>query len=477
MRLLDVVPAALPARTAARHAGGGSPRWRRNQPPPPGGREPGLVLERGGARWRWPTGPARCSTRHAHGRARSRCTGQRSFADARGSAAAPLRTRSSNPVGAPAGHAGAAISTARTSSSCAPARNRPARCSTCPSAPTSRYRFAREAEASVAEQQRIEDFERRPVRNLPPAIPLDRTPRALRPTSQQATPTCSPASPWTSSCSRSSSWGGDAVPPHAEVALIGAAAITLYQWCSPGSRPAPAGPPGRAPEPRMGHAGQCSACCSACAARRPLREEPPARGAAEPFARRLEGRLLLLAGVFVMSAFLDNIAAAMIGGTMAKVLFRRKVHRPPRRHRRGEQCRRRQQRGRRHDHDDDLDRWRQLTGRARGLCRRPARAAHLRHAGRQAAGRLDQPISATTRPACTSSTPARDRDHHPRHGDRGQRLVQRHQPAVLDHFPVIGCAVVLALLATAPLRAPQWSLLPGAFRAASSCSRSSGAHR
>jgi Na+/H+ antiporter NhaD/arsenite permease-like protein len=39
-----------------------------------------------------------------------------------------------------------------------------------------------------------------------------------------------------------------------------------------------------------------------------------------------KGGFALLAGVFVMSGFLDNIAAAMIGGTMAKVLFRRKVH-------------------------------------------------------------------------------------------------------------------------------------------------------
>jgi len=35
---------------------------------------------------------------------------------------------------------------------------------------------------------------------------------------------------------------------------------------------------------------------------------------------------------------------------------------------------------------------------------------------------------------------------------------------VLDHFPVIGSAVVLAILLTAPLRAPQWSLLPGALK-------------
>ena len=39
-----------------------------------------------------------------------------------------------------------------------------------------------------------------------------------------------------------------------------------------------------------------------------------------------KGGFVLLAGVFVMSAFLDNIAAAMIGGTMAAVLYKRRVH-------------------------------------------------------------------------------------------------------------------------------------------------------
>ncbi len=37
-------------------------------------------------------------------------------------------------------------------------------------------------------------------------------------------------------------------------------------------------------------------------------------------------------------------------------------------------------------------------------------------------------------------------------------------PQVLDHFPVIGVAVWIALLATAPLRQPDWKLLPGAFK-------------
>lgn len=39
-----------------------------------------------------------------------------------------------------------------------------------------------------------------------------------------------------------------------------------------------------------------------------------------------KGGFALLAIVFVMSAFLDNIAAALIGGTMAKHVFRSKVH-------------------------------------------------------------------------------------------------------------------------------------------------------
>jgi Na+/H+ antiporter NhaD/arsenite permease-like protein len=34
----------------------------------------------------------------------------------------------------------------------------------------------------------------------------------------------------------------------------------------------------------------------------------------------------------------------------------------------------------------------------------------------------------------------------------------------LDHVPIIGLAVWVALLATAPVRKPDWSLLPGAFR-------------
>jgi len=39
-----------------------------------------------------------------------------------------------------------------------------------------------------------------------------------------------------------------------------------------------------------------------------------------------KGGLLLLFITFLLSAFLDNIAAALIGGTMARALFRGRVH-------------------------------------------------------------------------------------------------------------------------------------------------------
>jgi hypothetical protein len=39
-----------------------------------------------------------------------------------------------------------------------------------------------------------------------------------------------------------------------------------------------------------------------------------------------QGGLVLLVMIFVLSSFLDNIAAALIGGTVALIVFRRKVH-------------------------------------------------------------------------------------------------------------------------------------------------------
>ena len=73
-----------------------------------------------------------------------------------------------------------------------------------------------------------------------------------------------------------------------------------------------------------------------------------------------KGGFALLVIVFVLSSFLDNIAAALIGGTMARHVFRGKsAYRLSRRHRRGVECRRLRQRGRRHHDHHDVDRRRQ----------------------------------------------------------------------------------------------------------------------
>ena len=72
------------------------------------------------------------------------------------------------------------------------------------------------------------------------------------------------------------------------------------------------------------------------------------------------GGLALLAIVFVLSSFLDNIAAALIGGTMAPSRIQgQSPHRLSRRHRRCLQRRRLGKCCRRHHHDDDVDRWHQ----------------------------------------------------------------------------------------------------------------------
>src|SRR6185312_5739421 len=57
-----------------------------------------------------------------------------------------------------------------------------------------------------------------------------------------------------------------------------------------------------------------------------LRGQPHPAMAAETTAQRLEGGLGLLFMIFVLSSFLDNIAAALIGGTIAGAVFRGKLH-------------------------------------------------------------------------------------------------------------------------------------------------------
>ncbi len=68
-----------------------------------------------------------------------------------------------------------------------------------------------------------------------------------------------------------------------------------------------------------------------------------------------KGGFVLLAIVFVLSAFLDNIAAAMIGGGAGAHALRQGAHRVPGGDRRGVERRRFRERGRRHHDHDDVD--------------------------------------------------------------------------------------------------------------------------
>jgi Na+/H+ antiporter NhaD/arsenite permease-like protein len=178
-----------------------------------------------------------------------------------------------------------------------------------------------------------------------------------------------------------------------------------------------------------------------------------------------QGGFVLLILVFVISSFLDNIAAALIGGAVAHVVFREKVHvgylagivaasnaggsgsvvgdttttmmwiagvRP-------------------------VDVFGAYVGAGTALAIFAVFAARQQHAF--------SPIE--------KDAPAGVRVDWARLGvvvfillvaiaaNVGANLLA---PALLDHVPVIGIAVCLAVLASAPLRRPEWSLLPGAMR-------------
>ena len=178
-----------------------------------------------------------------------------------------------------------------------------------------------------------------------------------------------------------------------------------------------------------------------------------------------KGGFLLLVMVFVLSSFLDNIAAALIGGTMAGVVFRRKVH--------------------------------------IGYLAAIVAASNAGGAGSVVGDTtttmmwidgvspiavLDAYIAASVAlvicgipaamqqhrysPISQDATPGISVDW-ARVGIVAFILVAAIGanvvcnlvfPAVLDHFPVIGAAVWVAILVAAPIRKPEWGLLPEAFK-------------
>ena len=178
-----------------------------------------------------------------------------------------------------------------------------------------------------------------------------------------------------------------------------------------------------------------------------------------------KGGFVLLVGVFVMSGFLDNIAAAMIGGTMAKVLFQRRVHigylaaivAASNAGGAGSVV------------GDTTTTMMWIAG-ANPLWVVEAYvggAVSLMFFGVVASLKQHayQPIQKDDAPGV--------------HVDAGRLAVvgiilvaaiganvwfNLNNPSVLEHFPVIGVAVMLAIVVCAPVRRPEWGLLPGAFK-------------
>ena len=113
------------------------------------------------------------------------------------------------------------------------------------------------------------------------------------------------------------------------VALVGLASITLYKLAVLAVH---RGRRRRAASSRTSRtSGCCSRTCSACCWASRCCRKHSRRAACPAWLPRFlpddwKGGFVLLVMIFVLSSFLDNIAAALIGGTIAGVVFRGKVH-------------------------------------------------------------------------------------------------------------------------------------------------------
>ena len=171
-----------------------------------------------------------------------------------------------------------------------------------------------------------------------------------------------------------------------------------------------------------------------------------------------KGGFVLLAMVFVLSSFLDNIAAALIGGAMAHTVFRGKVHigylaaivAASNAGGSGSVV------------GDTTTTMMWIAGvqPARGAARptsRGRRARRLRHPGRDPAARY----SPIVKDAAAGRARRLGARRHRRRRCWSSRSAPtwsstRTSPSIADRFPFLGVAVWVALLATAPLRKPDW---------------------
>lgn len=178
-----------------------------------------------------------------------------------------------------------------------------------------------------------------------------------------------------------------------------------------------------------------------------------------------KGAFVLLIGVFVLSGFLDNIAAAMIGGAMAAVLFKKRVH---------------------------IGYLAAIVAASNaggaGSVVGDTTTTMMWIAGASPVWVLEAYVGGFVALMIFGTIAAKQQhayqpiqkdDTRGSHVD-GMRLVvvaiilmaaiganvwfNLNSPATLGTFPVIGTAVLLAILATSVLRKPDWALLPGALK-------------
>ena len=178
------------------------------------------------------------------------------------------------------------------------------------------------------------------------------------------------------------------------------------------------------------------------------------------------GGFVLLVMVFVLSSFLDNIAAALIGGTVARTVFRRQgAHRLYRRAGRGGS----NAGGSGSVIGDTTTTMMWIDGVS------PIDVVHAYIAAGVALVAFGIPAARQQQrhaPIARARSQAR--------GSTGARLltvafvlivaiavnvaVNLHYPALADRWPFLGAAVWAALLIAAPLRQPDWSVLPATLR-------------
>jgi Na+/H+ antiporter NhaD/arsenite permease-like protein len=252
-----------------------------------------------------------------------------------------------------------------------------------------------------------------------------------------------------------------------KVALIGAAVITLYQLVFAGFKT------GTGIAGLLGHAGHewvtlanllglllGFALLADHFERSRLTDKLPAL-----LPDDWKGAFVLLVGVFVLSGFLDNIAAAMIGGSMAAVLFKRRVH---------------------------IGYLAAIVAASNaggaGSVVGDTTTTMMWIAGANPIWVLEAYIGGAVALMIFGTIAARQQHAYQpiqksdTQGSRvdAMRLVvvvlillaaiganvwfNLNAPSVLGSFPVIGTAVMLAVLVTSMLRKPDWSLLPGAFK-------------